>query len=152
MLKSRKRYMEGVKSLYGDTIELKVHAQGSQQAESRHEQKNEVLSEDQEQIILATWLTKKDIPFYHVPNGGRRNYVEAIKFKRMGVSPGVPDICIPKARKGCHSLYIELKRVSGGRLSEAQLFWRKILLLEGHAWFEAKGASAAIAIIEDYLY
>ena len=52
-------------------------------------------TESQEQIMLVTWLVKKGIKFYAIPNGGKRNYLEAAKFKREGVQPGVPDLCIP---------------------------------------------------------
>jgi hypothetical protein len=107
--------------------------------------------EDHEQIVAATWLRKNNIPFYHIPNGGKRHMLEAIKLKRMGVSPGVPDICILKARKGYHGLYIEVKRVEGGTLSDNQKFWRDILLSEGYAWFEAKGGQDVINIVKNYL-
>lgn len=108
-------------------------------------------TEVKEQIVSALWLDKMKIPFYHVPNGGYRNPIEAVKFKRMGVKAGVPDICIPLARKGYHGLYIELKRKSGGKLSEHQLYWRELLIKEGHAWFEAKGADHLKQIVMEYL-
>ena len=47
-----------------------------------------VAKEDVEQIRAATWLTKNDIPFYHIPNGGRRTMREGVKFKRIGHSGG----------------------------------------------------------------
>ncbi len=108
-------------------------------------------TEVEEQIVVASWLMKKNVPFYHVPNGGFRDYREAAKFKRMGVRSGVPDLCICVSRKGYHGLYIELKRVFGGRLSETQIFWRDILLGEGYFWSEGKGAAECIKIIEDYI-
>src|SRR5690606_24999959 len=96
-------------------------------------------TEVKEQIIAATWLDRQGIIWYHIPNGGYRNPIEAAKFKRMGVKSGVPDICIPMARKGYHGLYIELKRVSGGKLSTTQTEWRDKLLREGYIWHEVKG-------------
>jgi len=53
---------------------------------------------------------------FHVPNGGKRGIVEAVKFKRMGVKAGVPDV-IALAGGKVHAL--ELK-APGGRLSPAQ--------------------------------
>lgn len=108
-------------------------------------------AETKEQIIAAIWLDKENIPYYHVPNGGRRDAREGAKFKRMGVKAGVPDICIPIARKGYHGLYIELKRTQGGSLSESQRNWRDILIREGYAWYEAKGADHLKQIVKDYL-
>ncbi len=109
------------------------------------------LTEAEEQIIAATWLSKRNIPFYHVPNGGYRDYYEGAKLKRMGVKSGVPDLCICVARGGYHGLYIELKRVYGGKLSDTQLVWRDILIKEGYMWREAKGSGECIRIVEDYL-
>lgn len=108
-------------------------------------------TEQDEQFVVVAWLHKKRVPCHHSPNGGYRNPIEGAKFKRLGVSAGFPDLTIPLARKSYHGLYIELKRVSGGKLSEHQLWWRDVLIREGYAWFEAKGASAAIDIIKNYL-
>lgn len=80
-------------------------------------------TEDQEQTKLAVWLTKMGIKFYAIPNGGSRNMLEGLKLKRTGVQPGVPDICIPLACGPYHGLYIELKRVKGSKVSEAQHYW-----------------------------
>jgi hypothetical protein len=51
----------------------------------------------------------------HQPNGGKRNAIEASKFKEMGTVPGWPDLFIPSIR-----LFIELKSEKG-RLSENQI-------------------------------
>jgi hypothetical protein len=111
-----------------------------------------IRTELQEQICLSGWLTAQQVPFYAVPNGGSRNWLEAVNLKRSGVQAGVPDLCIARARKGYHGLYIELKRVKGGKLSEQQCYWAKILKQEGYMWAEAKGFEAAKLIIEDYLH
>lgn len=80
---------------------------------------------------------------YHVPNGGKRNKVEAAKLKRQGVKAGVPDICLPAPRYGYHGLYIELKRQHEGTVSEDQAEWIEYLAHEGyvaavcHGWYEA---------------
>jgi VRR-NUC domain-containing protein len=110
-----------------------------------------VKKEDQEQIIVATWLTKNNIPFYHIPNGGRRNMLEAIKFKRMGVKAGIPDICVPVARSGYHGLYGELKRVSGGVVSEAQEYWLAELKRQGYYVFVGNGADEFIQHVKKYM-
>ena len=109
-------------------------------------------TEQQEQFVLAHWLRLNKIPHHHSPNGGYRNPIEAAKFKRLGTSAGWPDLIIPKARKGYHGLLLELKRLKGGVLSEAQAYWRDLLISEGYAWHEARGAEEAIKIIENYLH
>ncbi|MBO7234094.1 MAG: VRR-NUC domain-containing protein [Paludibacteraceae bacterium] len=57
---------------------------------------------------------------YAIPNGGARNVIVASKLKAEGVLSGVPDLHVPVARGGYHSLYIELKNGKKGRLSENQ--------------------------------
>lgn len=113
--------------------------------------KSQVPKEDAEQMRLAGWLKKNNILSYHCPNGGRRSYVEGCKLKAMGVSPGVPDICVPIARRGYHGLYCELKRKEGGVVSEAQRQWLEALRREGYYVFVSKGADEAIARIKLYM-
>lgn len=56
---------------------------------------------------------------HHIPNGGERNKVVALKLKNQGVKKGIPDIFFPCARKGFYGLYIEMKK-EGGVLSKEQ--------------------------------
>ena len=108
-------------------------------------------TEDQEQIALATWLTKQGIRFYAIANGGKRNLREAVKLKRTGLSPGVPDICIP-IPSGCyHGLYIELKRERGGRVSNEQVEWLEFLRSKGYWADVAFGFEDAKKIVLYYL-
>jgi len=96
-------------------------------------------------------MTKANIVFYHVPNGGKRNWLEAVKFKRLGVKAGIPDLVIPMARKGYHGLYIELKRVSSGALSDNQKYWLEELKRQGYDCFVAHGADELIEYVKNYL-
>lgn len=148
--KPTKAFWKGYSELYGEQIELEEGDSLGSPKKTAPRALN-CPTEQQEQFTAVAWLRKKGVPFYHVPNGGRRDYIEAAKFKRLGVSAGVPDLCLPIARKGYHGLYIELKRVSGGKLSETQMTWRDILLREGYAWYEAKGAADLIQFVENYL-
>lgn len=52
----------------------------------------------------------------HVPNGGRRGRLEAIRFKRMGVQPGVTDLIFFTPR-GCYVMEVKTET---GVLSDAQ--------------------------------
>lgn len=56
---------------------------------------------------------------FHPANGGFRNIVEAVKFRRLGVVPGVADFI---GVQGGHPFALELKSAKG-RLSEAQTAW-----------------------------
>jgi hypothetical protein len=141
--------MRSVAALYGTQLDL----EGVRDKGDREKKKVERTcpTEQQEQFAVHAWLMKRNIVHNHSPNGGYRDVVEGAKFKRMGVSAGFPDLEFPYARKGYHGLYIELKRLNGGKLSEHQVWWRDHLLKEGYAWFEAKGFDECIRIICDYL-
>lgn len=143
--KPSKAYNEALGALYGNgTISARVEKKAAPA-------KPNCPPEEHEQIVAATWMDKNSIVYYHIPNGGSRNWIEAVNLKRGGVKAGVPDFCIPMARKGHHGLYIELKRTIGGRLSESQCRWRDILINEGYDWYEAKGAADLISYVKKYM-
>lgn len=115
------------------------------------------LTESQEQQLLFEWaaLSSGRWPelalMYHIPNGGSRSKAEAGRFKAEGVKAGVPDICLPVARGGYHGLYMELKRVKGGRVSPAQQGWIAALRDQGYCACVCKGWDDAAHIIKAYL-
>lgn len=112
---------------------------------------NKVPTETYEQVRLATWLDKKGLKYYAVPNGGLRSLSEAVKFKRCGVKAGVPDICIPFPSGPYHGLYIELKRVKGGTVSDVQKQWVDYLNSVGYYAVVCKGFEEAKNQVEYYL-
>lgn len=89
---------------------------------------------------------------YHVKNeispGAGAGSVAADK--AMGVKKGVPDLCLPVARRGYHSLYIEMKNETG-RTSEAQKWWAEHLLAEGNYATVCHGWQAAVDVIYWYM-
>lgn len=113
--------------------------------------------EDTEQELVIRWSigqigTWPELALlYHPANGGKRGKQEAAKFKRMGVKPGVPDLCLPVARGGFHGLYVEMKRRDGGRVSSEQRTWLAHLTAQGYRALVAEGHEQAIALIRDYL-
>lgn len=114
--------------------------------------KKEVIpTEVQEHIMFAVWLGNQGIKFNHSPNGGYRHYLEAVKLKRMGVSPGYPDIFIPIARKNYHGFHIEMKRQKGGTVSPEQKEWLEHLRQEGYFAEVAKGFEHAKILWLEYI-
>ena len=109
------------------------------------------LTEDQEQTKLVVWLEKNNIDFFAIPNGGKRNLMEALKLKRTGVKSGIPDLCIPISLEPYHGLYIELKRVKGGIVSGTQTYWINKLRENGYKVEVCKGADAAKVVVSEYL-
>ncbi len=88
---------------------------------------------------------------YHIPNEGKRSYASGRRMIAEGLKRGVPDICLPVARGGYHGLYIELKRLEGGRLSDDQKEWLGALHDEGYMATMCKGWEAASEVILKYL-
>lgn len=87
---------------------------------------------------------------YHIPNGGRRDPIEARHLKEQGVKPGVPDLHLPVARKGYHGLYIELK-TEKGRATNKQKQWLSELVKQGYYAVVCHGWQDAQAVLMWYL-
>lgn len=108
-----------------------------------------VASEEEEQITFVQWLKLNHIIHYHIPNGGYRYLSQAARFKLMGVSPGVPDICIPIPTEQYHGLYIEIKSMKGV-VSSHQKQWMEDLSLNGYFVSVARGCAEAMNITKNY--
>ena len=116
-----------------------------------------IATEHQEQRTLFTWsaLNRQKYPqlgnMFSVPNGGYRHKTTAARMKSEGVKAGVPDIMLPWPSKGFHGLFIEMKRLVGGRLSDEQKAWAERLLAAGYQVKVCKGFEEAKQSIEEYL-
>lgn len=110
-----------------------------------------VPSEEAEQVVLVQWLDMIGLKYSAIPNS---TYTTSWKVKnrntRMGVRAGVPDLLI--ALPGTGTLWIELKRVKGGVVSQYQKEWLAILNdCPGTQAFVCKGAEAAIKVISQFI-
>ena len=116
-----------------------------------------VPTEGEEQATLFSWARMMDGKYpelrmlFHIPNGGSRGKVEAARFKAEGVKAGVPDMFLPVARGPWHGLFIELKRLRGGKISAEQKQWIGSLLSQGYLATVCYGWRDAAKLIEDYL-
>lgn len=114
------------------------------------------MKESLEQTYLFNWAAYKTCQYpelsllFHVPNGGKRNYLEARALKRQGVKPGVPDLFLPVARGSHHGLFIELK-VNKNKTSENQNKWIKKLKDQHYFVAVCYGWEEAKDVIENYL-
>ena len=86
------------------------------------------MTEDQLQAKIFQW-TWNNYPqtrrlFFHIPNGGARNKIEAIKFKAIGVLPGVPDMLLIWKNT---PYFFELKSLTG-KVSNDQKKVHQVLL------------------------
>ena len=106
-----------------------------------------VPKEAEEQKVFVEWLKVHNYKCAHIPNGGKFPIQYRAKLKKLGVSPGVPDMMIihPKGL-----VFIEMKRQKGGVVSEDQKGWINVLSeISNVQVFVARGADEAIKIISD---
>lgn len=115
-----------------------------------------VQRESQIQTALFEWAAYNTGKYpdlklmFHIPNGGRRDIIEAYHLKQQGTKSGVPDLCLPVARGKYHGLYIELKAESG-RIQNSQRTWIDDLNKQGYKAVVCFGFDEARAAIESYL-
>lgn len=110
-----------------------------------------LLKEDDEQIRFVAWLRRHNILHFAIPNGARRSLAHAIKMKKTGLVSGVPDLMIPIPNRDYCGLFIEMKTLNGGIISETQKYWIDALNMNKYKAIVAKGNLEAIKITEEYL-
>jgi len=90
---------------------------------------------------------------YHVPNGGHRHKLVAIKLKEQGVKAGVPDLVLPMARGGYFGLYIEFKAMPpfDAPVSASQDAYIQALTEQGYLAIVCRGHIDALEAIRAYL-
>ena len=99
-------------------------------------------SESEEQIGFLSWFDASfpGVRIFHIPNGGHRAISVAKKMKAEGVKAGVPDLYIPAWK-----IWIEMKRVKGGRVDPDQAEWHDYLTAIGDTVIVGRGAKDASA-------
>ncbi len=107
-------------------------------------------SEDEDQEAVINYCRLKSIPVVHIPNESKRSVSYGAKLKRLGLSPGFPDLFIPRASNGSHGLFIELK-TDKGTVSDEQVEWILRLRSEGYTAYVCRGFDAAKEAIDQYL-
>jgi hypothetical protein len=105
-------------------------------------------TEHQEQRLFVMWFrqTHSPVRIFAIPNGGMRSKATAARLKVEGVVSGVPDLFIPEWR-----LWVEMKRVKGGRVAPEQKDWIEYLEANGYTALVCKGWEDAKKQIEQFL-
>lgn len=85
-----------------------------------------------------------------VPNGGKRNAIEAAKFKQMGVRAGFPDLVLFVPNRFYPFMGIELKTKTG-RQSESQKTYQQEFESIGAKYVICRSLDDFIREIEEYL-
>ena len=114
--------------------------------------KPKVRLESTEQILFVNRVRHfhPDILVMAIPNGGARDIRTATKLKAEGVLSGAPDIFIPHAAQGWNGLFIEMKRVSGGKVSPQQQQVGETLTDNGYLVVVAYGVQEAYSAFKQY--
>lgn len=114
------------------------------------------MSEAQEQERVIQWAAYMESKYpclkwlFHIANGGKRNYLEAVKFKRQGVKAGVSDLFLPYYNGVYHGLFIEMK-AENGKVSKKQQEFIDDMNDSLYKAVVCYSADSAIDTIEDYL-
>lgn len=88
---------------------------------------------------------------FHVPNGEYRPISTAKRLKRIGTKRGIPDIIFDEPLGGYHGLRIEMKRRTGGALTQEQKTKLSLLRDRGYMAEVCRGCDEAFALLQKYL-
>ncbi len=88
---------------------------------------------------------------FAIPNEGVRNVRNASRMKAEGMTKGVPDLFLAIPRKGCHGLFIEMKRVKGSVTSPEQKQFIADLKEQNYSCHICKGSDEAQGVFNWYL-
>jgi hypothetical protein len=100
-----------------------------------------------EQAQLIMWFRRvyPDTLIFAIPNGGLRSKTQAMKLKVEGVVPGIPDLFVPAWK-----LWIEMKKVKGGKISPEQQAMIDYLQSVGYHVIVGLGAEDAWGKIQQF--
>ena len=107
-----------------------------------------VPSEHVEQSLFVQWFRRSypNVLIFAIPNGGARSKATAGRLRVEGVVAGIPDLFCPEWR-----LWIEMKRIKGGVVSNEQQGMIEYLQSVGYRAIVCKGAEDAKAQILEIL-
>lgn len=88
---------------------------------------------------------------FHSPNGGYRHTREAVKFKRMGVVPGVADLILMIPNSKYHALCFEMKNGKQGRQTDNQKIWQRLVEKRGYKYVVVRSLEEFITMVREYL-
>lgn len=108
---------------------------------------NKTPTEDFECLRFTSWLTNIGLKHTHVANESRSK-TQAIKNKKLGTSPGVPDYFVLTPRG---IVFVEMKRRKGGTVSAYQKEWIAALTQCNIPVKVCKGFEEAKEFVEKFL-
>ena len=118
---------------------------------------NKTPLESEEQELIFKWRDENKFKWpelfllHSSGNGLRLTPGQATKAKKQGLTKGIPDIMLPVPKNNYHGLFIELKRIKGGKVSPEQELFLKALEKQGYKAVVCHGHKEAIETIKQYL-
>ena len=109
--------------------------------------------EDNLQAACVEWFRFQypHLVIFSIPNGGRRNKIEAAKLKRTGVLAGVADLCILYSDGGYPmGLFIEIK-VEGRKQTDKQIEFEKRISQYGYYYHVCRSIEEFMNVVNEYL-
>jgi hypothetical protein len=103
--------------------------------------------------LLFAVVNGAKLPYFKTKGKNGQTYrfsPEAKKLKDEGLRPGVPDLCLPVARKGFHGLFIEAK-YGDNKPTPEQTAFLDALADQGYLAVVCWGAEEMIETITEYL-
>lgn len=105
--------------------------------------------EEREQIGFVSWFrrTFPSLLIFAIPNGEKRSISVAKRIKISGGVSGIPDLCI--CFPGGLVIWVEMKKIKGGVISDKQKNIHDILRSLGHTVIIGNGAvNASTKLLE----
>jgi len=116
---------------------------------------NKSRTESTDQRALAEVLDRIGVLWLHCPNEGKRSSISGHNLKLAGLKPGAPDNIIfnpPPNIPHAKGAAIELKRLSGGKVSSEQEKWIFDLMERGWVAMIAEGLDEALNALKKWGY
>ena len=110
-------------------------------------------TEAREQKAFVRWFTLQyaDDILFSIPNHLIRSPAQAMNEFALGLRKGMPDLGILRPCGPYHGLFVEMKRSTGGIVSEAQETMIAKLNYRGYKAIVAEGADEAMQATKDYM-
>lgn len=103
-----------------------------------------------EQVGLVSWWKERypHLPIISIPNGGKRSISEAKRIRAEGGTAGANDLvcALPYGK----TLWIEMKKIKGGKISKEQAEFHAQLESLGHKVIVGYGAEDASRKVLDH--
>ena len=113
-------------------------------------------SEYEEQKAFCQYLDFVHVTYFATQNENPLSYkdrktasIQGAKAKASGKKVGVPDMVL--LFEGGKTVFVEMKRKSGGTVSKDQKEWLERLRVLGFDAYVCKGAAEAIEVVKKYL-